>query len=194
MASIQIRNLATIGGNLCNALPSADTAPPLLALDAKLKLIGVDGERIVPIKDFFKGPGETVLNSSEILTEIQIDAPPSFSGSTYIKYTLRNAMDLARVGVAVFIKLNPSDGKCEDVRIALSACAPTPIRVEKTEKVLIGSSLTDETIAEASEVACDESECRIDSFRVPVDYREELIKVLTKRAIRNTVKTIGGTS
>ena len=191
MASVQIRNLGTIGGNLCNALPSADTVPPLMALDARLKVVGVDGERIVPIKEFFKAPGETVLNGSEILAEIQIDPPPPMSDSTYIKYTLRNAMDLARVGVAVFLKLASSNGKCEDVRIGLAACAPTPIRAERAEQILRGSSLSDEVLERASTVACDESECRLDSFRVPVDYREELIRVLTKRAIKHLIQRMG---
>lgn len=187
MASIQIRNLATIGGNICNALPSADTAPPLLALNAKLKVVGVEGERIIPIEDFFKAPGETVLNSSEILTEIQIDTPPPFSRSTYIKHSLRNAMDLALVGVGVFIQLSSANGTCEEARISLGACAPTPIRAKKAEGILHGSSLSDEIIKKAAELASYESRPRKDSFRSSVEYRREMIRSLMIRAINNVM-------
>lgn len=187
MASLQIRNLGTIGGNICNGAPSADTVPPLLVLNAKLKLFSIEGEQVVSIEDFFRGPFQTILNPTTILTEIIIDNPPPLSSSTYIKHTLRNAMDLARVGVAVFIKLSSAkNGECEDARIALGACAPIPMRAKKAEEILRGHPLSDENVQKASQTASDESDPRVDSFRTPFEYRKEMIKVLTSKAIKET--------
>jgi len=185
MASLQIRNLGTIVGNICNGAPSADTVPSLLVLNAKLKLFTMEGEQVVPIEDFFRGPFQTILSATAILTEIMMDTPPPLSSSTYIKHTLRNAMDLARVGVAAFIQSSSAkNGECEDARIALGACAPIPMRARKAEEILRGHPLSDENVQKASQAASDESDPRVDSFRTPFEYRKEMIKVLTNKAIK----------
>jgi len=150
MASIQIRNIATMGGNLCNAVPSADTAPPLIALGARLKLVGPKGERTVLVEDFFAGPDETVLEPLELLTEVQIPPPRPGEAGTYLKHTIRAEMDLAVVGVAAYLALDPKNHICKEVRIALGAVGPTPIRAKKAEESLHGKPLSDELIEDAA--------------------------------------------
>ncbi len=187
MAAQQVRNLGTIGGNLCSATPSADTAPPLMALGASLKLTGVIHERVVPVEDFFKAPGESVLKPEEILTEILIPNLPDNSGGAYIKLMRRNAMDLALVGVAAWLRL---DGKtCIEARIALGAVAPTPIRAHTTESVLTHKDVDEDLIDEAGKKASQEAK-PIDDIRASKAYRTEMINVLTKRAIRRACERI----
>ena len=187
LAAQQVRNLGTIGGNLCSASPSADTAPPLMALGASLKLTRVLHERVVPVEDFYKGPGESVLKPEEILTEILIPNLPDNSGGAYIKLMRRNAMDLALVGVAVWLRL---DGKtCIEVRIALGAVAPTPIRAHTTESVLTHKDVDEGLIEEAGKKASQEAK-PIDDIRASQAYRKEMIKVLTKRAIKKACERI----
>ena len=187
MAAQQVRNLGTIGGNLCSAVPSADTAPPLMALGASLKLTGVIHERVVQVEDFFKAPGESVLKPEEILTEILIPNLPDNSGGAYIKLMRRNAMDLALVGVAAWLRL---DGKtCIEARIALGAVAPTPIRAHTTESVLTHKDVDEDLIEEAGKKASQEAK-PIDDIRASKAYRKEMIKVLTKRAIKKACERI----
>jgi carbon-monoxide dehydrogenase medium subunit len=181
MASHQIRNLATIGGNLCNAAPSADTASPLLVLGAKLKIVNSNGEKIIPIEDFFTGPEQTILDDGELLEEILIPTPPPFSGGIYIKHTIRRAMDLAILGVAVMITLD-SDMKCKEVRIALGAAAPTPIRAFHAEDALKGNIIDNQSIEETAQIAMDESHPRT-SIRATSEYRKKMAKVLVRRAL-----------
>jgi len=183
----QIRNCATIGGNLCNAAPSAETAPALLVLEARLKIVGTDGERTVPIEDFFTGPGQTVLHPDEILSEIQVPNPLPRSGGVYIKQTVRKALDLATVGVAVITRL---DGDIiRDVKIALGAVAPTPIRATKAEMIIREQKLDDALLDEAGLVASGEAS-PIDDVRSSADYRREIIRVLVGRAIRQAAEQI----
>jgi carbon-monoxide dehydrogenase medium subunit len=187
MAAQQVRNLGTIGGNLCSASPSADTAPPLMALGASLKLTRVLHERVVPVEDFFKAPGESVLKPEEILTEILIPNLPDNSGGAYIKLMRRNAMDLALVGVAAWLRL---DGKtCIEARIALGAVAPTPIRAHTTESVLTHKDVDENLIEEGGKKASQEAK-PIDDIRASKAYRKEMIKVLTKRAIKKACERI----
>jgi len=187
MAAQQVRNLGTIGGNLCSASPSADTAPPLMALGASLKLTRVLHERVVPVEDFYKGPGESVLKPEEILTEILIPNLPDNSGGAYIKLMRRNAMDLALVGVAAWLRL---DGKtCIEARIALGAVAPTPIRAHTTESVLTHKDVDENLIEEGGKKASQEAK-PIDDIRASKAYRKEMIKVLTKRAIKKACERI----
>ena len=180
MASWQIRNLGTIGGNLCNASPAADTAPPLLVLEAKLKLTSSEGERIVPIDQFFTGPGETVLRSNELLTEIQIPTTLKNSGSAFLKLGRRAAYTLSIVSVAALVTVE--DRVFRDVRIALGSVAPTPIRARKTEDKFRGLPATEEVIKEnCSYVVEDISP--ISDVRASAEYRREMSIVLTKRAL-----------
>jgi carbon-monoxide dehydrogenase medium subunit len=184
MASPQVRNRGTIAGNICNAVPSADSAPPLLTLGAGLKIVSGKGERTVNIADFFTGPGQTALSGDEILREIQIpDMPPGAKG-VYLKLTPRRAMDLAIVGVAVVVI--PQDGICKNIRIALGAVAPTPIRAKKAEAVLKGQKLDDVLIEKAAKAAAGESS-PIDDHRASAEYRLDMVGVLVKRAMKQAI-------
>ena len=136
LASVQIRNLATVAGNLCRAAPSADMAPILVALQAEVKLVGPAGERMVALGSFFIGPGRTVLGRDELLTEIRVPPPSPGAGAAYLKHSPRRAMDLAVVGVAAAVAL---DGPIyRDARIILGAVAPIPLRAQLAERALIG--------------------------------------------------------
>ena len=182
-----VRNCATIGGNLCNAAPSAETAPALLVLEARVKIISADGERTVPIEDFFTGPGQTVLHPHEILSEIQVPNPLPRSGGMYLAQTLRKSLDLAIVGVAVVTTL---DGDIlRDVKIALGAVAPTPIRARRAEAVIRGQRLSDALLDEAGLAASQEAS-PIDDIRGSVEYRRKVIRVLVGRAIKQAAEQI----
>jgi CO/xanthine dehydrogenase FAD-binding subunit len=184
MASRQVRNRGTIGGNLCNAVPSADMAPALLTLEASLKLVSQKGERIVNVADFFTGPNDTVLAEEEVLLEIRVPNLPPQSRGTYLKLTPRRSMDLAIVGVAAVIVAE--DGICNDIRIALGAVAPTPIRARRAEDVIRGQKLSDEVIERAAQIAA--GECHpISDHRASEEYRCHMVEVLTKRAIQQAM-------
>lgn len=177
VGSVQVRNRATIGGNLCNAAPSAETAPALLCLDAVLTLAGMKGERSIEIVEFFQGPGMTVLDG-EILTGIRI--PPVTRKGIYIKHSPRIAMDIAVIGAAVAVTLGP--GGWEEVRIALGAVASTPIRVHEAEELLKKKGPTKEAIEEAGRIA-REAASPIFDVRASAEYRREMVENLVKRAL-----------
>ena len=179
LGSVAIRNVGTIGGNLCNAAPSADNAPSLIGLGAKAKITGPDGERIVPMEEFFQGPGNTVLQTGELLTEIQVPVPAAGTKAVYMKHS-RSAIDLAIVGVGVCLTL--TDGTCQDARIVLGAVAPTPMRAKKAEDLLKGKKLTAAVIDKSAQMASEEAR-PITDVRASADYRREIVKVLTRRAI-----------
>lgn len=185
MASVSIRNVATLGGNLCNASPSADMAPSLLALGASVKLVSSTGERSVLIEDFFTGAGSTVIKPNEILSEIEIPAPVAGTGGAYLKAVTRGGEELALVGVAVVLTMN--DGTCADARIALGAVAPTPVRAPQTEKMLKGKKLDDALIKKAAQNVPDESS-PIDDIRGSAEYRREMLKVFTRDAIKQAAQ------
>lgn len=184
VGSVAIRNGGTIGGNLCNAAPSAETAPALIALGAKAKITGLDGERIVTLEDFFTGPGETVLLTGEILTEIQVPTQPARSGGVYLKHSLR-PMDIAVVGVAVVV--TPDEEVCKDIKIALGAVAPTPIRAKRAEDVIKGHEPSKELIAKAAAIASNESR-PIDDIRSSAEHRRNMVNIFTAHAIEEAVK------
>ncbi len=190
MASPQIRTLGTIGGNICSALPSADTVPPLIALQASVKLLGVGSERSVPVEDFFTGPKESVLRADEILAEIIIPRPPAHSGGVYIKLMRRNAMELALVGVAAYLNLDESLKMCEAARIALGAVAPTPIRAPEAEAMLVRGEINKTRAAAAAQEAAKICRPRSGSIRASVEYRRSMVEVLTKRAIMEAFQSI----
>ena len=189
MASPQVRTLGTIGGNLSSAVPSADTAPPLIALGASVSLKGIHGERRVRVEDFFKGPGESVLQPDEILTQILIPKPPDGSGGTYLKMMRRNALDLALVGVAVFLRLDLDKEVCKEARIVLGAVAPTPIRALKAEEILIGKEINEALAKEAGRMASEEAR-PISDVRASMEYRSTIISILTKRALMKAYSII----
>ena len=184
LGSVAIRNVATIGGNLCNAAPSADTAPPLIGLSAKARVAGPGGERLVSLEDFFTGPGETVLKDGELLLEIQVPVPPSDTRGVYLKHS-RSAVDLATVGVAVIITLE-SGGTCRDVKIVLGAVAPTPMRAKKAEEMLRGKKIEPALIEEVAQVTSGEAQ-PITDVRASAEYRKEMVKVFTRRAIEQII-------
>jgi carbon-monoxide dehydrogenase medium subunit len=181
LGSIQVRNRATVAGNICCASPWADTLPPLIADAAVLRIAGPDGERTVLMEEFFTGPGRTVLSASEILIEIIIPPPPPHTGKTYIKHGRRQAMELATVGVGVSLTLDGE--RCGEVRIVLGAVAPTPIRARAAEGLLRGAApVTPELIAAAARKAMEESRPTTD-VRGTAEYRREMVRVLTRRAL-----------
>jgi len=184
MATVQIRNMGTLGGNLCNAAPSADTAPILICLGAQAKIVGTNGDRVVALEDFFTGPGETVLGDGEILAEIKVPNQAANTAGAYLKMS-RVAVDLAIVGVAAVITLD--GGACRDIKIALGAVAPTPIRAKKAEALLKGKKIDEDLIVEAGEIAAGEAS-PIDDVRGSAFYRTEIVKVFTKRAIRQALE------
>ena len=176
VASEQIRSLATLGGNICNASPSADMVPPLIALDAVVQLVSSQSQRELPLSEFFKGPGESVLKGGEILHSIFLPQP---SGSMiYSKHAPRKYMDLAVVGVAV--RLAKKNGKINEARVALGAVGPVPFRAEKTEALLAGQTLTTELMREAGEMAAGEC-VPIDDIRGSAWYRKRMVKVHVRR-------------
>jgi aerobic carbon-monoxide dehydrogenase medium subunit len=183
VGSIQIRNRATIGGNMANATPSADVAPSLIALNATAKIASADRERTVLLEEFFRGPGQNVMSADEILTEITIPKTDPQLVGEYIKFSPRDMMDLAYIGVAVAYNLG-SDKKCEGVRIVLGAVAPTPIRARKSEALLEGKILTEELAAKVGDEAARESK-PISDVRSSADYRRAMVGVMTKRALLN---------
>ena len=156
MASRQIRNLGTIGGNLCSAAPSADTAPPLIVLDASVEIISPNGKRKVLVENFFKGPGESDLKPGEILTQIMIPNSPKKSSGAYFKLMRRAAMDLAQVGIAACLSFDSEKKTCTGARIALGAVGLTPIRALKAEQILLNKELNETLGKEAGKIAAEE--------------------------------------
>ena len=183
VGSIQIRNRATVGGNMANATPSADVAPSLIALNATAKIASAASERTVSLEGFFRGPGQNVMNADEILTEITIPKTGAQLVGEYIKFSPRDMMDLAYIGVAVAYNL-AGDKTCTGVRIVLGAVAPTPIRAKNSEALLEGNVLAEELAAQVGDEAARESK-PISDVRSSADYRRAMVGVMTKRALLN---------
>ncbi len=183
VGAVQIQNLGTLGGNLCNASPAADAAPPLLLMDAVLTVISARGERRVPIQDFFKGPRRTALQPDEILKEIFVPQITGRRGATYLKLGRRKAMEIAIVGLGVAIHLNGSDQVVSECRIAMGSVAPTPVRASRAEKILNNQEIRDDLIEEAAEIAAEEAS-PISDVRGSREYRLDMIRVLCRRATR----------
>jgi carbon-monoxide dehydrogenase medium subunit len=188
VGSIQVRNLATLGGNMCNAAPSADMAPPLVALEAEAVIAAPRGRRRVPMADFFKGVRQTVLGPDELLIEFAVPALPPRSGGAYLRHTPRRELDIAVVGVASQITL--TDGVCGKARICLAAVAPTPVRATAAEQALQGQPLNAQTIERAAELAVQAAR-PIDDQRGSADFRRHLVKVLTRRTLTVALERAG---
>ncbi len=189
MGGPQVRNMATIGGNVCNGAVSADSAPALFSLNAKLRLKSKNNERIVPIQEFYIGPGRVDIKDNEILTHLIIKKEDydNLTGH-YIKFSNRKAMDIAMVSVAVVSSIE--NDKFKDLRIALGVSAPTPIRCNEAESYARGIEVTEENIEKIAELAVKSSKSR-NSWRASKDFREHLIKELTKRGIKKTIEVEG---
>lgn len=191
MGGPQIRNVATIGGNLCNGAPSADGAPSLLALDARLNLLSQKGQREIPLEEFYLGPSRVDLKPGEVLTSLSI---PSLAqgrwGGYYYKFSMRKAMDISTLGCAVLCRLNDS-GRLEDLRIALGTAAPTPIRCRKAEKLALNQKPSLELLAEIGNAAAQEADPR-SSWRASREFRLKLIGELTARTLVQAYRNAGG--
>jgi carbon-monoxide dehydrogenase medium subunit len=180
IGSVQIRNVATIGGNLVNAVPSADGAIPLIALGGRAHIYGPKGDRLIDLTRFFLGPGQCDLQGAEILTEVIVPRQAPRTGGAYIKHGRREAMELPMLGVGVLVSLESDMATCAQARICLGVAAPTPFRAREAESYLQGRPMTEETLSEAGRIAAGESRVR-DSIRGVAWYRREMVGVLVKR-------------
>lgn len=180
IGSLQVRNVGTIGGNLINAVPSADGAIPLIALDGVALLHGPDGERFVAVKDLFIEPYKTILEPGEILKKITIPPQPPHTGSAYIKFGRRAAMELPLIGIGVRLSMQNDLETCKIARICLGVAAPTPMRAFNAETHLTGKKITQNLLAEAGKMAADESKVR-DSVRGKAWHRKEMVRVHVRR-------------
>jgi len=189
----QLRHVGTIGGNVCNGVTSADTASTLLTLNAELEITGPNGKRSVKLEDFYEGPGKVKLSHGELLTAIKIKKPDyeGFDGC-YIKYAMRNAMDIATLGCAVHVKLDGSKTKIDELRLAFGVAAPTPIRCHKAEAVLKGRTVS-EALGEIGSLALLEVNPRT-SWRASKEFREQLVRELSGRALKEAAAKAGGVS
>ena len=193
IGSMQIRNVATIGGNLVNAVPSADGAIPLIALDGRANIYGPKGQRAIDLGRFFLGPGQCDLEAGEILTEIVIPPLLPRTGSAYVKHGRREAMELPMLGVGVLLSLKEDMVTCARARVCLGVAAPTPFRALQAEKHLEGRPADEGHLAEAGQIAARESKVR-DSIRGVAWYRREMVAVLVKRMGLKALERANGKS
>jgi aerobic carbon-monoxide dehydrogenase medium subunit len=184
MGCWQVRCRATLGGNLCNASPSADTAPPLLLYQAEALLHGTSGSRRISLADFFTGPGSTALGKGELLVGVRVPKPSQSFRSAYLRRALRRSMDIPVVNVAGGLTI--SDGVIHDSRIVLGAVAPTPIRATRAEEVLDGRPADPARLAEAARVAAEEAR-PITDIRATLEYRRAMVEVFVRRTLEELV-------
>lgn len=187
VASPQIRRKGTMVGNICNASPSADTASILVAMNAVVKVYSVDGEKDIAIDDFFKGVKKTALQPGDVVTGLFIPELKKGEGSAYFKHSVRKAMDLAIIGVGA--KITMDGDKIADARVCMGGVAITPLRAKKAEEILIGKEITDELLEEAG-VAASQECSPISDVRASAEYRTDMIRVYTKRAVKKAVETM----
>lgn len=190
-AGVQIRNLATVGGNVCNASPAGDTLPALLAYGAECRLVGPGGERTLPLQDFFQGPGQTALQPAELLVELRLPPPPPRTGALYIKHSPRSSMDIATASAASIVTLAEQNGVCQEVRIALGAVAPTVIRAEAAEGLLLGQETTSERLEQAAQAAAGAVN-PIDDIRGTAAHRRNIVTPLVRRTLQVAVQMAQG--
>lgn len=190
MGGPQIRNIATIGGNICNGATSADSASTLFALNASLRLESKTGARLVPIREFYLGPGKVDLKPGEILTEFRV-APEDYRGfgGHYIKFAARKAMDIATLGVSVMCKVAAKT--LTEVRIGLGVAGPTPLRCVEAEEFAKGQEISKDTLAQIGKLAVKSTNART-SWRASKEYREHLVEELVQRALKTAIFRAGG--
>lgn len=183
----QIQSRASIGGNLCNSSPAADSIPSLIALNATCHLAGPSGKRTVPAEQFCTAPGKNVLQRGELLTTLEFAAPQKHEGSHYLRFIPRNEMDIAVVGAGAWVRLDASGKKIEAARIALGAVAATPLFAAEASSFLTGKPATEETFKQAGELAKKIAK-PISDMRGPAEYRVHLVGVLVVRALTKAVE------
>jgi carbon-monoxide dehydrogenase medium subunit len=188
LGSVQIRNRGTIGGNLCNASPAADTAPPLLVLDAEVAVSSLDDSRWMPLQDLFAGPKTTTLDPDELLTGIRLPRAEG-AGSAFQRLCRRGGFTLSVVNAAAYVERD--GGTCRSARIALGSVAPTPVRMTEAEERLEGKTMTERLIGEAAE-ACREWVSPIDDVRGTAEYRRDMSEVLVRRTLGEAWRRAGG--
>lgn len=182
VATVRIRNVATIGGGLAHADPNQDPPVTLLALDAHVQLVSVSGSRDVPLADFFTDYYTTVLRPDELLTGIRVPLPQPHTGSAHVKFLPRTADDYATVGVAATVQIDPATGTCQDCRIALGSVGATVLRARQAEAVLRGQRLTPELLREAGAVAQQQTD-PISDTRGSAEYKRAMAGVFVRRAL-----------
>jgi carbon-monoxide dehydrogenase medium subunit len=193
VGGIQIQGRATVGGNLCNAAPSADTIPALIALGAVAHLRGPKGKRKLPVEKFCLGPGKTALRKGEMLVHLKIPKPARHAGAFFLRFIPRNEMDIAVVNAAAAVVLDGKGKKFVSARIAIGAAAPTPLYVEEAGAVLAGEPVSDNLIAEAARIAALAVR-PITDMRGTIEQRRQLAGVLTARALRGAIQRAKGGS
>jgi len=186
LASPQIRNWGTIGGNICHADPASDIVPPLIALDARVKVMNLSGVREVPLEGLFRDYYETILKPDEMVTEICIPTPQSHTSVAYSKFSLRRT-DMAVVGVAASITLNPIDRVCRDLRVILGGVSSVPKRIFESEDMIRGKSFDESLIEEAALVASREVEPVADVY-FSEKYKREIVKVMVKKEMNRAIQ------
>jgi carbon-monoxide dehydrogenase medium subunit len=182
VASVQTRNWGTIGGNLCCADPIGDAAPALIALNARIKLLSLRGERIIPLQGFFTDYFTTILEPDELLTEIQLPPPADHTGAVYMKFSTIEA-GIKVVSVSALITLDSGKKAITDARIVMSAVAPVPFNAERAGKHLLGKSINEALIEEAAQLAGEETDPTSD-VHASAEYRREIAKVMVRRAVK----------
>lgn len=185
IGSVQIRNLATIGGNICNASPAADMIPSLLVLDAEVNMVGQKREKIIPLINFFTGPGKTVLGK-EILSEVIIPNIPFNTKATYLKYSPRKAMDIAQVGVAVAITLKEKNKAIKEARIAFGGVSPTSKRIYRAEEILKDEVINNDLIKRVSQIVFDEIS-PISDVRGSAWYKKEMSRTMVSQILEGII-------
>lgn len=187
--SVQTRNVATLGGNICNASPAADSVPALLALKAEVTYWNSGEMKRQNLHQFFVSPGKTILDRGDILASIRFEKPRPRSGGAYLKLSARNGMDLPLLSIAVQLQMDQNFSCCEDVAVALGAAAPTPIRATGAEKILKGERFTEEILAHAADRASQEARPR-DDFRSSAEYRKAMIRNLLPEVVKRALSRI----
>lgn len=184
-ANVQVRNMGTVVGNICNASPSADNAPTLMAMGATVEIAGPEGSRTMTLDQFFKGPGFTALKTGEIVTAIRVPRPPAGTGTAYHSLSQRGKLDCSAVGVGTMVVLKGE--RCTDARMVVGACAPVPMRTHDAERLLLGKPMTDTLIRKAAQAASEETS-PISDVRASAPYRWKMVTVLTIRALTDARK------
>ncbi len=183
IGGIQIQGRATLGGNLCNAAPSADTVPSLIVYEALAHIVSARGERNAPVEEICTEPGRTSLADDEILVSLSMATPPANSGAAFLRFIPRNEMDIAVANAAARVELDESGETFKSARIAIGAVAPTPLLVEAAGAALSGQPVNDASITAAARIARDAS-TPINDMRGTIEHRKQLVEVLTTRALR----------